>query len=438
MKSGKYFWLLAITAVAFQVSNAEVGFHGYMLNHSAIRIHSPYDAMLLRNRFRLNSELMGDNVYAYASVDFLNDVVIGDSTALNLREVYLDIYSSWVDFRIGKQQIVWGKADGYFINDIVNPLDLSLFLLQDFEDIRMATTMLNTKIHHGNNSLEILVIPEFKPMKMNFTGDWGFNRPDIFSVQDPGSGLILTIPISYGIDKLPKSSIQNFEYGFKCNLFLFGTDIALIYLKAREDKPVMRKAVEMTTIPNIGPIPTKINITPTHPWFTFFGANFSRPFGVFVLRGEGGYYPKRYFDFVPSDLSQLNTGMLTEKPFLQGMLGMDYQLTSQIDLSVQGIQERILDYEDAIMTDEVNTISSLMLRGSFANDTVLPLWLMLYNISNKSYLSRVSIDWKYSDSFTITVGADILGGDQETTAGQFNFGQFDQNDNLYLKVVFGF
>ena len=141
---------------------------------------------------------------------------------------------------------------------------------------------------------------------------------------------------------------------------------------------------------------------------------------------------------MPADLNQLNTGMLTEKSFLQGMLGVDYQLTSHIDLSVQGIQERILDYEDAIMTDEVNTISSLMLRGSFANDTVLPLWLMLYNISNKSYLSRVSIDWKYSDSFTITVGADILGGDQETTAGQFNFGQFDQNDNLYLKVVFGF
>jgi hypothetical protein len=447
MKSGKYFWLLAIAFFTFQLSNAEVEFHGYMMNHSAFRVHSPYDVMLLRNRLRLNSELMSDNVYAYASVDFLNDAVIGDSTALNLREAYLDIYSSWVDFRIGKQQVVWGKADGYFINDIVNPLDLSLFLLQDFEDIRMATTMLNTKIHHGNNSLEVLVIPEFKPMKLDYSGNWGFNRPDSLFLTGidtritAGLGINSTgkIPITYYEDKFYKRSLRNFEYGLKLNTFLLGTDVSLIYLKAREDKPVMHKKFIMGFFP--GPdlyFPIAVFVTPTHPWFTFYGANFSRPFGAFVLRGEGGYYPQRYFDFIPSDLSQMNTGLLKQKPFLQGMLGMDYQLTSQVDLSVQSIQERILDYEEAIMTDEVNTITSLMLRGSFANDTVLPLWLMLYNISNKSYLSRVGIDWKYSDSFTITVGADILGGDKETTYGQFNFGQFDKNDNLYLKLVFGF
>jgi hypothetical protein len=434
MRSVKIFGMFIMLCGIIRLGHAEVQFHGYVMNHSAIRDQSPYDALLLRNRLRLNSELTGDNVYAYASVDFLNDAVVGDSTALNLREAYLDVYSSWVDFRVGKQQVVWGKADGYFINDIVNPLDLSLFLLQDFEDIRMATTMLNTKIHHGNNSLEVLVIPEFKPMKINYGGNWGFSRPDSFNI----AAANLNIPIVYNTDELPKSSLRNLEYGLKLNAFLLGTDVSLIYLKAREDKPVMQKEIEFINMPVVGLVPTGIKVTPTHPWFTFYGMNFSRPFGAFVFRGEGGYYPKRYFDFIPPDFSQLNSGLLKEKPFLQGMLGMDYQLTSQIDLSVQGIQERILDYEETIMADEVNTISSLMLRGSFANDTVLPLWLMLYDITNKSYLSRVSLDWKYSDSFTITVGTDILGGDKETTYGQFNFGQFDKNDNLYLKLVFGF
>jgi hypothetical protein len=34
--------------------------------------------------------------------------------------------------------------------------------------------MLNTKLHHDNHSLEILIIPEFKPLKMALTGDWAF------------------------------------------------------------------------------------------------------------------------------------------------------------------------------------------------------------------------------------------------------------------------
>jgi len=161
--SATFFTIAFVVLILLEPVYSEVEFHGFFRNHGAFRLKDPNDAMLLRNRLRLNSELRGDNIYGYASVDFLNDAAAGSQTNLNLRELYLDIYSSWVDFRIGKQQVVWGKADGYFINDIVNPLDLSYFLLQDFDDIRLATTMLNTKLHHGNHSLEILVIPEFKP-----------------------------------------------------------------------------------------------------------------------------------------------------------------------------------------------------------------------------------------------------------------------------------
>ena len=37
---------------------------------------------------------------------------------------------------LGKQQVVWGKADGVFITDIVSPLNLTEFLLPDFDEIR--------------------------------------------------------------------------------------------------------------------------------------------------------------------------------------------------------------------------------------------------------------------------------------------------------------
>ncbi|MBU1063844.1 hypothetical protein KKC74_03435, partial [bacterium] len=140
------------------------------------------------------------------------------------------------------------------------------------------------------------------------------------------------------------------------------------------------------------------------------------------------------------DQSAMLDGFLIEKPFIQGMIGADYQLTGSINVAVQGIQERILNYENSMkFNDEINQLGSLMVNASLFNETVLPMWLVLYNLTNDSYLSRIMVDWKYSDSFTITAGTDVLGGGSDAnSSGQFDFGQFDKNDNVYLKLKYSF
>ena len=52
----------------------------------------------------------------------------------------MDLYFDNFDLRIGKQQIIYGKAEGVFITDVVSPKDLREFLLPDFEEIRMGIT----------------------------------------------------------------------------------------------------------------------------------------------------------------------------------------------------------------------------------------------------------------------------------------------------------
>lgn len=410
------FWAGVSLAMAlYGFSGAQVNFRGFVLNQDMFRAREAADAMLIRNRLRLNTEISGDNVAAYASLDITNDITDTTTTLPNLREVYLDIYSDWLDLRIGKQQVVWGKTDGYFINDIVNPLDLSYFLLQDFDDIRMATTMLNAKLHRGNNSLEMLIIPEFKPINLLFEGDWGYQRPDSQTITVPIVGN-LTIPMNYLDDVQAQFSLRKAELGLRFNTFFFGTDLSLIYLKIREDRPVYF---------------TQIQLTPTHPWQSFFGLSFSKPWGTFVFRGEGGYYPERHFN--TADQACLADGMIIAKPFSQLMLGADYQLSSALDLSVQGINERILDYESGIQNDENVMIVTLMLRGHFLSETVSPLFFLMNNFEDHSMLMRMSIDWNYADNFTIMAGADFLNGKSDTV-----FGMYDDNDNVFLKVKYSF
>ena len=54
-----------------------------------------------------------------------------------LREAYVDTSTSGWDFRLGKQQVVWGTADGIKLLDIINPTDFRELNQNAMEDARI-------------------------------------------------------------------------------------------------------------------------------------------------------------------------------------------------------------------------------------------------------------------------------------------------------------
>ena len=63
---------------------------------------------------------------------------IGSIADVELREFYVDVDIHDHVLRVGKQQIVWGEADGLKVLDVVNPQSFREFILADFEDSRTA------------------------------------------------------------------------------------------------------------------------------------------------------------------------------------------------------------------------------------------------------------------------------------------------------------
>jgi len=62
-----------------------------------------------------------------------------------LREAYIDLsYDDWA-IRAGKQQVVWGTADGAKLLDIINPTDYSEMAQNQMEDSRIPVWMLNAE-----------------------------------------------------------------------------------------------------------------------------------------------------------------------------------------------------------------------------------------------------------------------------------------------------
>lgn len=67
------------------------------------------------------------------------------------RELYVDATAGDWWFRVGKQQIVWGKTDFFRMQDLVNPVDFGQhFFFDSFEDIRIPQWIASVQWKFGN------------------------------------------------------------------------------------------------------------------------------------------------------------------------------------------------------------------------------------------------------------------------------------------------
>ena len=100
-----------------------------------------------------------------------------DSTERVLRELYLSYRTPAFDLMIGKQQVIWGKMDGQFI-DIINGMDRRESVQlesEDYELRRLPTWMANSTLHFGRNSLQLLYIFDFERDRQPLPGSPWFS-----------------------------------------------------------------------------------------------------------------------------------------------------------------------------------------------------------------------------------------------------------------------
>ncbi len=101
-------------------------------------------------------------------------------------------------------------------------------------------------------------------------------------------------------------------------------------------------------------------------------------------------------------------------------------------LSGQFIQENILDYEQGIRNDEVESTITFLAKKDFLREK---LWLELFTyigVNNEDALIRPKISYAFADGFDVQFGANIFVGNEG------RFGQYYANDMIYTKIKYSF
>ncbi|MCF8337432.1 MAG: hypothetical protein K9I74_05560 [Bacteroidales bacterium] len=405
------FILLVFSIVSFTSVGQSPEIHGYVRNYTGALTGQNGDFSIVQNTLELDIEKTTFDM-AFKANPYIYQYAHKDELDYGLREAYIDLYTDNMDIRLGKQQIIWGKADGVFITDVVSPKDLREFLLPNFDEIRQGITAAKIDYYSGNNTFELVWAPVFVPT----------HYPEKESIWFPKS-----YPDNYIIDKSEKNvkaGLENSELFFKYSRLSSTFDVELMAGYMWDDDPAMhtRRYMDPQTMTL-----DSVVATPRHHRLNLFGGSVSTEIEGIVLRSEAAYYMDKKF----ATQNPANRDGITEKDYAHYLVGVDF-IVGGANVSLQFIQETIMDYEDPLAQDEYSNTMTFLVNDDYLNDK-LTLELFAYiGLDNEDALIRPKATYELHNGLNLITGANLFTG----TKGRF--GQYNANDMAYFKLRYDF
>lgn len=381
---------------------------GFVDTYHALRVKSPNDFMSSRTRFRgeVDGRMAGASFFVSFNASY--NALLKERTGFCLREAYWDYRASNWGLRAGRQLVIWGAADGVRITDLVSPMDMTEFLAQDYDDIRMPVNGIRFFLYNDKIKFEIVVLPVFE----------GFVLP--VETGNPWNILPANtlLPVVWKEGKENSGfRLANTEYGGRLSFTLPGMDFALAALHTWNKMPVIKYK----------PSVSEIEASPHYYRMGFLGGDFSKPAGQFVFRGEAAFNMSKHFGYV-RESEESQKGFNT----LNYLAGIDWYAPGDWMLTAQFSSERIFGYESFIAVPEHTYLLTFNISKSLFNNVFKLSNFTYFDFNNKGWFSRITADYALSDQIHLMGGYDWFGGDKGV------FGVYKNNSEIWIKANYSF
>ncbi|WP_329905126.1 DUF1302 family protein [Porphyromonas pogonae] len=382
---------------------------GFVDTYHAVRSQSPHNFMSSRTRVR--GEVAGDmgNSTLFVSFNATYNSLLKERTGFDLREAYLDYRDSNWGARLGRQLVIWGAADGVRITDLVSPMDMTEFLAQDYDDIRLPVNALRLFFFNDKVKLELVGVPVFQGfiLPTDSANPWNILPKDT------------PLPVKWNDNhSRPAMKISNMEYGGRLSFNLPGIDFAFAALHTWNKMPVMQPEVT----------PREVKINPRYYRMGFVGGDFSKPLGEFVIRGEVAFNIGKHFSYKPEAMSMAQKGFNT----VNWLVGMDWYAPAEWMLMAQLSSESIFGYEPYVAQSHHSTLFTLNVSKKLLNSTLQLSDFTYIDLNYGGWFSRFAADYALSDPIHVSLGYDWFGGNKGM------FGMYSKNSEAWIKAKYSF
>lgn len=391
-------------------------FAGQTQYHQHAELKAAYSEAALK--LTLKKEKFGD-AYAEARLRY---GLQGDGTTslvVDLREAYANLYAGPLDLRLGKQIIVWGRADALNPTSNLTPVDFRIH--SPVEDDRRV----------GNVGARAFL--NFQPLRLE--GVW-------MPLYEPTQLPPLPLPnrVVVGDPVYPPPHLQNGTEGGRIHLELPAIEMSASYVYGYALLPGLARG----PITDIGLSTAQATVLRTAYNQHVVGFDFATTLGDWLgLRGEVAYRDPLHF----------RSRIYAPNPDLQYVVGLDHTF-GEVSVIAQYLGRYVFNWQawpvnpvntealatqnagnidaidanvDAILRNknqilfsqlhQVQNMASLRLEWLTMHQTLTASALAFVNFSTREWLLFPKVAYALSDNMTATVGAEIYEGPQNTLFG---------------------
>ena len=406
----------------YQDGSSKYNVRGFLNSKYAYTYPSPGHSSMFRNTLELESSgRFNSNVSWKASVrgvydavfemnDFYSDRVRDDRHLEGtLHETYLDISSGDLDFRLGRQNIIWGEMVGLFFADVVSAKDMRQFVAEDFDMIRIPQWAMRAEHFKGDFHSEAIWIPYMTYNEIGKPGD------DFYPL---GTDTLKGDP-KIRSDDTPAQKFSNGAYGLRLSMLKAGWDVSGFFYHSVDASPFFSRHIN-----NNG----ETVLTPEHDKIDQLGTTLAKDFGPILLKAEAIYTWNRW---VNVDDANSATGVV-EQDIMDYVVGLEHTFIDGTLLNFQFFQRWYTDHDSDILFDRFESGLSLYASTEFNSKTDAEI-LLVSGLNRSDWMLRPKVTWDLSSNWWLAVGVDIFGGDSIGL-----FGRFDDSDRVYGNVRYSF
>lgn len=346
-----------------------------------------------------------DVAYAINGREQYTGQVLGSlESEAELREAFLrGKVLPWLDVKVGRQIVVWGKSDNLRVTDVLNPLDNREPGMVDIEDLRLPLAMGRIDAYAGKWSLSAIAIPEIR-----------------FNKNPPYGSDFYPSAMPPPAEVIPPDGGSSTEYAFALNGILTGWDVAFYGARMYDDRPSSR-FISFFPVPQVELV---------HDRLTMAGAAVNVALGNWLLKTEGALFDGLRFAVLPDkDFSRLD-----------GLAGIEYSGFSETTLSFEAVHRRLREYESALLSspdffrqDEVQT--ALRLQRDFLHQRLHLTVLALSQGWNgrEGKMQRFTVKYDLTDHLALSGGFVNYGSGTRP-----EFRNVGKSDRVFLEAKYSF
>jgi hypothetical protein len=325
-------------------------------------------------------------------------------------DLYAEVHGPRAELRVGASRVVWGRLDEFQPTDVVNPLDVSRFLLEGRSEARLAVGLVRGRFFlPGSTTIEALAVPWFRAGRFD-------------QLDEPTSPFRLAaVPPQFFERRRPSFGTASLQGGARVTSTTGRVDWGASVYRGLRSFPTL-------TAPVMAP-----PLVETFPRFTMVGADFETVRGVWGIRGEAAF-------FVEDELQSERLLRGVDGSTIEGGIGVDrragsYRLAGNLLVSHRSINpadlEAVARAEARLDGTDVLVVASA--DRSFARETRSLRVFAAHNLAENTTFARVIGAVSLRDDVWLEGSGGLLTG----TAADF-IGRLSRRDFLYgrLRVYF--